>query len=283
MMKFLKAAIVITMFLSAVSPAGFSYAQEAPAPATNYKLLAPLPIESLDGAPSAQATAKTYIEGFFRLLIGVSGALAVVMIVIGGIQYMSTDSFEGKGQGKETIKNALWGFMLAIAAWLILNTVSSGLTTFNLDIERVEIQDTAGANGGAGTGEALGIGPKHLTLTQQQASGALENAQVKIAGAINLGGIRQGTVDEIIRLKADCNCDVVVTSATGGQHASGQCSHANGYKADLRRRDDGQALTTFITSTYTPAGKRSDGADLYRAPSGAIYALEASHWDIASC
>ena len=233
-MRIFKTTLIIATLLCLVSPASFSHAQETPPPATNYNLLAPLPVESLDGTPSTQATAKTYIEGMFRLLIAVAGALAVIMIVVGGIQYMSTDSFGGKNQGKDTIQNALWGFILAIAAWLILNTVSGGLTNFNLNIERVQMQNTSGGSGGSGGGAAKA----GYTLTQEQIN---EDAEIEARlsanpyqvlvnnppcstggtqGCTNVVGLPESAIVGVTTLASSCRCVVTITGGTEGGHVT---------------------------------------------------------------
>ena len=108
------------------------------AQATEYLLLEPLPgITKPDGVT---ATFATYIPGIFSLMIGIAGLLAVIMIVYGGLQYLTTEAFQGKGDAKETIKNALWGLLLTIASWLILNTVSPNLVKFDLNIDPQDIQ-----------------------------------------------------------------------------------------------------------------------------------------------
>jgi hypothetical protein len=98
---------------------------------TEYQPLAPLPdIPTNKG----KITASSYITGVFMLVIAVASGLAVVMIIVGGIQYMSTDAFSGKSEAKNTIQNAIWGLLLAISAWLILNTINPKLVNFNLEI-----------------------------------------------------------------------------------------------------------------------------------------------------
>ncbi len=60
-------------------------------------------------------------------------------------------------------------------------------------------------------------------------------------------------------------------------HASGTYSHWNGYKIDTPVTT---CTTNYITSHYTYSGVRGDGATLYTAPSGNVYAKEGNHWDI---
>jgi len=84
--------------------------------------------------PNCTTNISTYIPSLFVLLIALAGGLAVIMIVVGGIQYLSTDAVSGKSEGKERITNALVGLLLAIAAYIILNTVNPQILQFNLKI-----------------------------------------------------------------------------------------------------------------------------------------------------
>ncbi len=77
-----------------------------------------------------------YIPGAVRLAIQIAGALAVIMIVIGGVQYASTDAINGKSEGKERIQNAIYGLLLAIGAFFILNSVNPETLNLNLEIKR---------------------------------------------------------------------------------------------------------------------------------------------------
>jgi hypothetical protein len=102
--------------------------------AEDYTLLAPLP--GLETVPENNALG-VYIPFVFKLLIGLSAAAAVLMIVYGGIQYMTTDAIMKKEEGKKQIQNAVFGLVLVISAWLILNTINPGLLKFDLNIESI--------------------------------------------------------------------------------------------------------------------------------------------------
>jgi len=90
-------------------------------------------------------------------------------------------------------------------------------------------------------------------------------------------GIRQATIDGAITLKRASGCGLTITGGTEVGHASGTYSHYNGYKLDFSRTT---CLTGWIHGTYTYIGLRGDGAPMYRAASGNIYADEGSHWDV---
>src|SRR3989338_3221258 len=107
-----------------------------------YTTLAPLPgttqdcVTDSDGKINCATDIQTYLPGVFNLAIGIAGVLAVLMIIIGGVQYITTDAIQGKSEGKERIQNALWGLVLVLVSWILLYTINPKLTVFNLNIEK---------------------------------------------------------------------------------------------------------------------------------------------------
>ena len=90
-------------------------------------------------------------------------------------------------------------------------------------------------------------------------------------------GLRQASVDGAVTLKGASSCALTITGGTETGHAAGTYSHANGYKLDFSRTT---CLTSWIHGTYTYVGTRSDGAPMYEAASGNVYADEGNHWDV---
>jgi len=68
-----------------------------------------------------------YIQYMFNLAIAVAAAAAVFMIVFGGFQYMTTDSWQGKSAGLDKARNAVYGLLLVLASYLILRTIDPRL------------------------------------------------------------------------------------------------------------------------------------------------------------
>ncbi|NCN07993.1 hypothetical protein GW944_00285 [Candidatus Parcubacteria bacterium] len=263
--------IFLVMFVFSALPAMNTkiLAQEE----TGYVPLVELPTNYVPADGEKRVKASDYIEGLFKLIIAIAGTLAVVTIIVGGIQYMSSDAFGKTEAAKNTIGNAIWGFMLAISAWLILNTISPKLVSFNLSITPIETNNTNpdGENGAPGGGSGL---------SGEQVLSALTEARIKVVGNPRLDGLRLEIIDEIGGLKRSCDCEVILTSATGGSHRAGDYSHANGYKVDLRSNREGVDMTRYITNNYQTLPDRDDGAKMYLSPTGGIYALEADHWDV---
>lgn len=90
-------------------------------------------------------------------------------------------------------------------------------------------------------------------------------------------GLRQASIDGAITLKNASGCSLMITGGTETGHADGPYSHWNGYKLDFSRT---ACLTSWIHNTYTYIGQRGDGAALYEAASGNVYADEGNHWDV---
>lgn len=101
----------------------------------SYELLAPIPGLVPNNVVTADFKIGDYVNNLIKIVIGIAAVLAVLMIVFGGIQWMMSDSFLAKGAGKEKIKNAILGLLLALSSYLILNTINPDLVNINFGLE----------------------------------------------------------------------------------------------------------------------------------------------------
>ena len=90
-----------------------------------------VPLEALPGVTSTSNTSE-YFNSMFRLGVIIAGFLAVIMIVIGGFKYMTTDSVSGKGDAKEAIVAALSGLFLILLSVILLQIINPDILSFNL-------------------------------------------------------------------------------------------------------------------------------------------------------
>ena len=100
----------------------------------DYKLLAPLPgMEENFPVSSKDNTALgNYLNVMFGIFIGICAVLAVIMIVVGGIEYMTSELVHSKEHGKERITHAILGLILALGAYTLLNTINPDLLKTDL-------------------------------------------------------------------------------------------------------------------------------------------------------
>lgn len=91
-------------------------------PDDTYTLLAPI-----GGLNTIPKDIGEYFNKIFLLAIGLCGALAVIMIVISGVQYMGNDSIFGKTEAKSRITASVLGLLIALGSYALLNTINPDL------------------------------------------------------------------------------------------------------------------------------------------------------------
>ncbi|MCD8495139.1 MAG: NlpC/P60 family protein [Candidatus Pacebacteria bacterium] len=179
-----------------------------------YALLAPLPGIS---RVTADTTIGEYLNIVIRIVIGMLGLLAVIMIVVGGIQYMSTDAISGKSEGRERITKAVLGLILALGSFIILTAINPDLTRLDPNMRSTSIQFDSAAlrSPNFETG-----GDRALTPSEQAAAGPLKSLPSGVYCPIqdasnNAQGA--GTVNQIARSFVN-----QATYSMGGKNASNQ-------------------------------------------------------------
>jgi hypothetical protein len=95
-----------------------------------YNLLQPLPqVGPFFDANNAEQpnSLGRYLNPMITVFIGICAVLAVIMILMGGIQYMGSELISSKEEGKERIRNAIFGLILALGAYTLLYTINPNL------------------------------------------------------------------------------------------------------------------------------------------------------------
>jgi len=69
-----------------------------------------------------------YIVYVIQFLIGISGLVAILFLVIGGFQYILGGVTEAKDKGKKTIQMAITGLVIVLVAWAVVNLVQFLIT-----------------------------------------------------------------------------------------------------------------------------------------------------------
>ena len=74
------------------------------------------------------------IQSVFTFGVSIAILLAVIMIMWGGIEYMTSESVFAKGEGRQRITAALGGLILALSTIVVFDTINSRIadTTINL-------------------------------------------------------------------------------------------------------------------------------------------------------
>jgi hypothetical protein len=114
-------------------------------PGECYQMTAPLPgigddkgVVEFTGKPGAYL--GDYVNKVVTLLIGLIGIAAVIMLVFAGVQHMMTGSIITRGKTKKLMTDAIFGLLLALSIFLILNTINRDLLKLNPDVDVATIE-----------------------------------------------------------------------------------------------------------------------------------------------
>lgn len=190
--------------------------------APTYSPLEPLPcIESStvrcpggNGALQTEVNFQQYLQQTFNLLIALSSAAAVFMIVWGGFQYMTTDSWKGKADGLKKAKDALLGLLLILTSFILLRTIDPRLVAIpttlvkplNIQYEKNTLFESLAGEINKNAQEWLeknqaaqaALASSTALLAQSRGSEAEIRAQITALWAQK--GYQQNTVDNICNL-----------------------------------------------------------------------------------
>ncbi|MCX6819919.1 MAG: hypothetical protein NT019_01360 [Candidatus Adlerbacteria bacterium] len=97
----------------------------ASSPNLTYVPLEPLPGQNTNG----QTNFCQLINLIFKLLIYLGGMVAVLFLVLGGITYMISEVVNKKDFARRRIQAAVWGLLLLLSSYIILNTINPQLVT----------------------------------------------------------------------------------------------------------------------------------------------------------
>jgi hypothetical protein len=133
--KIIALTYLVFLLFGFLSPVHFSLAEDT---TSTYNLLAPLPdgnngtMSTFDPTNANGDALTGYLNLMIKLFIGICAVLSVIMIVMGGIEYMTSELPGLKSDGKEKIINAIFGLILALGAWMLLNTINPKLLDSSL-------------------------------------------------------------------------------------------------------------------------------------------------------
>ena len=163
--------------------------------ASAYILLQKLP--SPGGQLIEEITLADYLSWLFRFALAAAAFLAVVQIVIGGIQMMIGGASETqRSSAKSRIQDAIYGLLLALASWLILYTINPNLAQMKLTIPEVTIKALTTAVPPTG-GECQNC----LPLTQQISSNFIK--PTACSGGISNCQLSQNVISRLMALGAE--------------------------------------------------------------------------------
>lgn len=270
-MKILKYILILTILLGIASPLysldaskahpeePCQYAKEDTKSSTPlnppcgyYQLLAPIITGSdtdiTNFNPADKNALGGYLNTMLRIFIGICAVLAMGMIVLGGLEYMTSELGSSKESGKKKITGALLGLVLALGSYALLNTINPDLLNTDINIEQQTIQVALSQAIQSDSGKTPPLGPLVGCTTGIQKTTIGMFACGKIVQAVNVmlaqaksmgfnitgGGYRTVEEQKAMRV-ANCNGDITNANARCVPPTAlpGQSNHNNGNAFDL--------------------------------------------------
>ena len=137
---------------------------------------------SLSNIPGVTQTGigfSDFLNGAFKFGLAIAATLAVVMITIGGVEYMGRDSYASKEAGKERITNAIIGLIIALLIWVILFTINPNLLNFNININKAGQSGNVPNSTSATSGSADDFGEDESTQQTESERAAIERERIQ--------------------------------------------------------------------------------------------------------
>lgn len=240
------------------------------------------------------------VNDIVKFILSSITILAVVMLVVGGVQYMTSDVVSSKEAAKRHIGGAIYGLLIAVSIFLILSLVNPQL--LNVGLKELGGLKPKLSAPGAQVGPTPGVHPGQLpvpsgSISHDNALATLAASGIDVtsssgaggvsatcsgAGCTSLHGIRTAVIVETVSMAESCNCGgFTVTGGTEhGVHAAGPNGHEGGYKIDISFGNSRFNSWIEDPQNSTRIGTRSDGSTLYRYGSNTIVARESDHYDV---
>ncbi len=159
-----------------------------------------------------------YINQIFRIALGILMVIAVIMIIIAGVQYMTVESIFGKSAAKGQIINALTGLLIGLGIFLVLSTINPKLLEVNFSPKEVKISFNAES----------GDGYDYSNIPLSEVSSGLPGA----------GSVTIGCPEGIVNVNNIPICESLAPGLTGlmaASKAAGYTLSGSGYRSNEKQ------------------------------------------------
>lgn len=246
-------------------------------------------------------TFAEYLNLVFKIGIGVAAGLAVIQIVIGGIQYMASESPFKLGDAKSKIEGAIFGLVLALGIYVFLYTINPDIVSLKLEIPPSQTgAPTSGITAGGISGPAVSTENKEqldaILKDEDRVRALLKAADIDVnaspcqsygqSGCTNVGLLPSSTISFLSTLKKACgsDCKIVIS---GGTEWWKHKTHGQGRPVvDIGKNSSGSKITEYIIKTGLASGTRTNPNTCSKIGEtcilfgGSFYNENADHWHV---
>lgn len=108
------------------------------ASAQGFVPLAPIPGLTEGGAANSGNLAE-FFNNLYKYLIGLAAVLAVIEIIWGGLEISTQDSVSKQQDGKERIRQAIFGLVLVLSPVLVFSIINPSILNLSLNLQKLDL------------------------------------------------------------------------------------------------------------------------------------------------
>jgi type IV secretory pathway VirB2 component (pilin) len=213
----------------------------APTQSTSFVPLAPIP-GLTQNIPATSAGIASFLNNLYKFLVGIAAILAVIEIIIGGLEISTKDSVSKQSDGRHRITQAVLGLVLVLSPVLVFTIINPAILNLSLDsLKPLQTQwGTAPATNGSGPGGSVSQSqaPQNITAGQpivqngatvtKQFSATPQEAETFVSAcesAGNKGYYSDGVLGNLIYDGQSCTVQNTTQTVSGSQvNSQTQCS-----------------------------------------------------------
>ncbi len=235
----------------------------------------PLEPNALPGVTESAANLGSFLGSVFNFGIAAAVVLALIMIIWGGIEYMTTDAWMKKGEGKKRITDALLGLGLALVSWLLLYIINPNLVTYNGNLllnpaTPAKTSQTAPITNNAAGSQSTASQTNSANTNPTGSSGCPGPACIDASGMLACKDTSKCYLDgtfanELAISLAGQNARVTeayppTTEHESACHQNGTCADVNLLNSDTNVNDVKQVYASMVNAGLHPSYETSSDA-----------------------
>ena len=108
------------------------------------------PLTSIGEEAGNQAGIGPFINMLYRYGVGIGAILAVLLVMYGGFQYMTSEAVGSKSEARDAITRAILGLLLLLSPVIVFGVINRDILDLNIDLtrlgdyERLEVTNDGG-------------------------------------------------------------------------------------------------------------------------------------------
>ncbi|MBL1434141.1 hypothetical protein COB87_001020 [Candidatus Wolfebacteria bacterium] len=105
------------------------------------------PLTGIGVKPEDQANIGSFVNKLYQYGVGIGAILAVLVIMYGGFQYMTSEVVGNKSEGRAAITRAILGLMLLLSPVIVFGVINQDILNLDLNLSRLSSEGSQGGGG----------------------------------------------------------------------------------------------------------------------------------------